>query len=240
MATQSPSESSMTDERERMLDAVLGPASEAYYAERVRSGSGARARAQAAQSTVTLFAGGIVAALTFTQLANRPLSTQLAGVGAVALWLLAAVLYLRAVAQPVAALAGPSHARNRLDLLNAVLKRADDEAAQVDKRQKHANWVVMGALAVSVLTVGLAAIGGPQEERVSGSVGVSPAYAKSVLRKLCTMKDERITGQIDKTSLGTSFVSITVTSKECDGGTGKETELVIPKSVIRVIAMEGE
>ncbi|MFE0633247.1 hypothetical protein ACFW3D_40760 [Streptomyces sp. NPDC058864] len=229
----------MADERERVLDAVLGPASEAYYAERVRSGSGARARAQAAQSSVTLFAGGIVAALTFTQLADRPLSTQLAGVGAVALWLSAAVLYLRAVAQPVGALAGPSHARDRLDLLNAVLKRADDEAAQVDKRQKHANRVVTGALAVSVLTVGLAALGGPKEEKTSGSVVISPAYAKS-LRNLCTMKNERITGQIDKNSLGAPFVSITVASKQCGGATDTETELVIPKSAIQAIAMEGE
>ncbi|MFC9395025.1 hypothetical protein ACFTWS_17960 [Streptomyces sp. NPDC057027] len=240
MTTQSSSESNMADERERMLDAVLGPVSEAYYAERVRSGSGARARAQAAQSTVTLFAGGIVAALTFTQLADRPLSTQVAGVGAVAMWLLAAVLYLRAVAQPVGALAGPSHARDRLDLLNAVLKRADDEAAQVDKRQKHANWVVVGALAVSVLTIGLAAIGGPKEEKSSGSIVVSPAYAQSI-RALCAKKGELvIIGRIDKASLGAPFVSITVTSKECGGKAGKETKLVIPKSAIQAIEMEEE
>lgn len=239
MATQSSSESNMADERERVLDAVLGPVSEAYYAERVRSGSGARARAQAAQSTVTLFAGGIVAALTFTQLDNRPSSTQLAGVGAVAMWLLAAVLYLRAVAQPVGALAGPSHARDRLDLLKAVLKRADDEAAEVDRRQKHANWVVVGALAVSVLTIGLAAIGGPKEEKASGSVVVSPVYAQSV-RALCAKSGQQISGRIDKASLSTSFVSITVASKECGGGTDKETELVIPKSAIRAIAMKGD
>ncbi|MEV7415941.1 hypothetical protein [Streptomyces sp. NPDC089919] len=240
MTTQSSSEGIMADERERMLDTVLGPVSEAYYAERVRSGSGARARAQAAQSTVTLFAGGIVAALTFTQLADRPLSTQVVGVGAVAMWLFAAVLYLRAVAQPVGALAGPSHARDRLDLLNAVLKRADDEAAQVDKRQKHANWVVMGALAVSVLTIGLAAIGGPKEEKASGSVVVSPAYVQSV-RALCAKKGGQVIGgQIDKASLGSPFLSITVTSEECGGKKGEETELVIPKSAIQAIAMEGE
>ncbi|MFF0888768.1 hypothetical protein [Streptomyces sp. NPDC003456] len=238
MTTQSSSD--RTNERERLLDAVWGPVSEAYYAERVRSGSGARARAQAAQSTVTLFAGGIVAALTFTQLADRPLSTQVAGVGAVAMWLFAAVLYLRAVAQPVGALAGPSHARDRLDLLNAVLKRADDEAAQVDKRQKEANLVVMGALAVSVLTIALAAIGGPKEEKASGSIVVSPTSAQSI-RALCAKKGELvITGRIDKASLGTPFVSITVASKECGGKTDKETKLVIPKSAIQAIAVAGE
>src|SRR4051812_16127564 len=98
VAAQSSPEHSGVDERERVLDTVLGPASEAYYSERVRSGSEARVRAQAAQSTITLFAGGVVAALTFTELADRSLATRWAGVLAVALWLLAAVLYLRAVA----------------------------------------------------------------------------------------------------------------------------------------------
>ncbi|MFF2779983.1 hypothetical protein ACFVU3_34405 [Streptomyces sp. NPDC058052] len=239
MTTQPPSDGSLADERERVLDAVLGPASEAYYAERVRSGSGARARAQAAQSTVTLFAGGIVAALTFTQLADRPVITQWAGVAAVALWLLAAVLYLRAVAQPVGALAGPSHARDRLDLLNAVLKRADDEAAQVDRRQKHANRVVVAALAVTVLTVGLAAVLGPKEENASGSIVVSPAYA-TTLRTVCALKGERLTGSIDTSSLAKPFVSITVAGKECGNAAGKEIKLVIPKSAVQAIAMEGK
>ncbi|WP_141765432.1 hypothetical protein [Streptomyces malaysiensis] len=237
MAAQSSSEPSSADERERVLEAVLGPASEAYYSERVRSGSGARVRAQAAQSTVTLFASGIVAALTFTQLDDRPVITRWAGVMAVALWLLAAVLYLRAVAQPVPVLTGPSHARDRLDLINAVLKRADDEASQVDRRQQHANWVVMGALVVSVITVGLAAIVGPEKELVSGTVLVSPSYAQTT-RTLCALDREQITGRIDRSSLGTPFVRVTVSSKECGSGTG-ETELVVPKASVRAIAIEG-
>ncbi|MEU3711303.1 hypothetical protein [Streptomyces catenulae] len=239
MTTQPSSAGNPPDERELMLDAVLGPASEAYYAERVRSGSGARARAQAAQSTVTLFAGGIVATLTFTQLTDRPLGTQLAGVVAVALWLFAAVLYVRAVAQPTGPLAGPGRARTRLDLLEAVLKKADEEAAQVDRRQKYANRVAMGALGVSVLTVGLAAVAGPKEEKAPGAVAVSPAYVNSV-RTVCAVKGERITGRIDKASLATSFVNLTVAAEECGGRRGKETELVIPKSAVRAIAWEGE
>lgn len=237
MTAQSSAEQHIADEHERVLEVVLGPASEAYYAERVRSGSGARLRAQAAQSTVTLFASGIVAALTFTQLDNRPESTRWAGVVAVALWLGAAVLYLRAVAQPVQALAGPSHARNRLDLLNAVLKRADDEAAQVDRRQRHANWVVMAALVASVATVALAAVIGPEEKAVSGSVLVSPSYAEST-RTLCDLTDDKVAGLIDKGSLQEHFVRITVSAKQCGRGTGA-TELVIPRAAVRAITMKG-
>ncbi|MFI9343286.1 hypothetical protein ACIG0D_18750 [Streptomyces sp. NPDC052773] len=237
MTAQSLPEHGPADERERVLDAVLAPASEAYYSERVRSGSGARLRAQAAQSTVTLFAGGLVAALTFTQLADRPLITRWAGLAAVALWLSAAVLYLRAVALPVSALTGPSHARDRLDLLNAVLKRADDEAAEVDKRQKRANGVVMGALVVSLLTVGLAALLGPEKEMVPGTVVLAPSYAKST-RAVCGKQVERVEGEIDKKSLGTPFVRVTVDAKDCGNGTGK-TELVVPRSAVRAIAMKG-
>lgn len=238
MAAQSTPERSTADERERVLEAVLGPASEAYYSERVRSGSGARVRAQAAQSTVTLFASGVVAALTFTQLADRPLITRWAGVVAVALWLFAAVLYLRAVALPVPALAGPSHARDRLDLLNAVLQRADDEANQVDRRQKRANWVVMAALAVSLLTVALAAVLGQEEETAPGTLILSPSYVKT-MRSLCGVRGERVDGEIDEKSLGTPFVRLTVDSKECTGRTGK-TELVVPRSAVRAIAVKGD
>ena len=237
MTAQSSANQHLADERERVLEAVLGPASEAYYAERVRSGSGARLRAQAAQSTVTLFAGGIVAALTFTQLDNRPEITRWAGVVAVALWLGAAVLYLRAVALPVSALAGPSHAKDRLDLLNAVLKRADDEAAQIDRRQRCANWVVVAALIASLVTVVLATVLGPEEETAAGSVLLSPSYAKSV-RTLCDLTKDKVAGRIDTGSLTAQFVHITVEASQCGRATGT-TELVVPKAAIRAITMEG-
>ncbi|MFF9130247.1 hypothetical protein [Streptomyces sp. NPDC014806] len=238
MTAHSFPEHSSADERERVLEAVLGPASEAYYSERVRSGSGARLRAQAAQSTITLFAGGIVAALTFTQLADRPVITRWAGIVAVALWLFAAVLYLRAVALPVYALAGPTHARDRLELLSAVLKRADDEADEVDKRQKRANWVVMCALIFSLLTVGLAALLGPEEETASGTVMLVPSYEQSA-RAICGKQVDRLEGQIDKKSLGTPFVRVTVDAKYCGTGTGK-WELVVPRSAVQAIAMNGD
>ncbi|WP_284433798.1 hypothetical protein [Streptomyces sp. TUS-ST3] len=236
MAAQSSSNHSVSDERELVLEAVLGPASEAYYSERVRSGSGARLRAQAAQSTVTLFAGGIVAALTFTQLDDRPEITRWVGVAAVALWLLAAVMYLRAVAQPVSALAGPSHARDRLDLLNAVLKRADDEATQIDRRQRHANRVVITALIASLGTIVLATVLGAEEKTISGSVLLSPSYATTV-RSLCDLTGDRIAGRIDEASLSASFVRVTVTGKSCGGKTG-EVELAVPRAAIRAITME--
>ncbi|MER8016112.1 hypothetical protein ACIQ7S_23835 [Streptomyces griseoluteus] len=220
-----------------MLETVLGPASEAYYSGRVKSGSEARIRAQAAQSTVTLFASGIVAALTFTQLDDRPLVTRCAGVVAMALWLLSAVLYLRAVAQPVSALTGPSHARDRLDLLNAVLAKADDEAAQVDNRQRQANRVVMVALAATVITVALAALVGPEKETTSGTVVVSPSYVKSI-QALCVLRADRITGRVDKASLGTAFLRVTVASGVC--GRGDDRQLVVPRAAIRAITMEGE
>ncbi|WP_159325005.1 hypothetical protein [Streptomyces tendae] len=238
MTEQSLNDQGSVGERERVLEAVLSPASEAYYSERVRSGSGARLRAQAAQSTVTLFAGGVVAALTFTQLADRPLITRWAGLVAVGLWLSAAVLYLWAVALPVTSLAGPSHARDRLDLLNAVLKRADDEAAEVDTRQKRANRVVVGALVVSLLTVGLAALLGPEKETAPGTVVFAPSYAKNT-RPMCGKQVEQVQGEIDKKSIGTPFVRVTVDAKVCGFGTGK-TELVVPRSAVQVIAIKGD
>ncbi|MFH9198119.1 hypothetical protein ACH4KO_30640 [Streptomyces anulatus] len=226
------------DERERVLDIVLGPASEAYYSDRVRSGSEARVRAQSAQSTVTLFASGIVAALTFTQLAGTTLLTRCAGVSAVALWLTAAVLYLRAVAQPVSAVAGPAHAQDRRDLLGKLLQRADAEAAQVDRRQRHANGVVIAALIASVVTVALAALLGPAKDTAPGALVVSPEYANSV-KPLCEAAGHRITGKIDKASLSSAFIRISVSGDACGKNKGPQ-ELAVPKKDVRAIVLKGD
>ncbi|MFK0172373.1 hypothetical protein ACIQU5_26595 [Streptomyces sp. NPDC090306] len=238
MITSADTGGNAADERDLVLDAVLGPATEAYYSERVRSGSGARIRAQAAQSTVTLFAGGIVAALTFTQLADSPPVTRWAGVAAVALWLLSAVLYLRAVAQPVSSLASGDRARDRLDLLDKVLRRADYEASQVDRRQRHANVAVCAALVASVVTFALATFVEPETETARGVVVVSPSFAEQS-RALCPRAAARIAGRIDEASVGSPFLRVTVSGRECGPGS-TDIQLVIPRAAVLAIALKGE
>ncbi|GAA2477664.1 hypothetical protein GCM10010406_12250 [Streptomyces thermolineatus] len=219
-----------------MIEAVLGPASEAYYSERVRSGSTARLRAQAAQSTVTLFAGGLVAALTFTALADRPMAAQAAGITAVVLWLLGALLYQRAVALPVRGLARSSHVESRLELLDEVLGRADEEAEQVDGWQRRANTATVLALAATALAFGLAVVQGTEKKLVPGTVAVTRSYEDGV-RGLCDLPDGRLAGKVAVDSLKGPFLEVRVPAGTCTDGS---TSLRIPRAAVRAVGLKSD
>jgi hypothetical protein len=221
------------DERERVIDAVVGPTSQAYYSDRVRSGSTARVRAQAAQSTITLFAGGLVAALTFTALADRPMTTQVSGITAVSLWLISAVMYLRAVALPVPVLNGAGHVASRLDLVSLVLEKADQEAVLVDRRQRQANFIALLALVASVVTLALGVFLGPIEKSAIGTIVVNQPYSE-VLHKLCGLSGDDVTGRIDTQSLERQFVKIEMPSGHCTDGS---SILSIPRAAVSAISM---
>ncbi|BAJ28064.1 MULTISPECIES: hypothetical protein [Kitasatospora] len=230
------SQLSAEDELERVIDAVVGPAGEAYYSDRVRSGSAARVRAQAAQSTITLFAGGLVATLTFTALADRPVITQVSGIVAVSLWMVAAVMYLRAVALPVPALAWGGGVTSRLNLIEMVLEKADQEAAHVDRRQRGANAIAVLALIASAITVALGVLVGPAENSANGTVAVSQSY-NNVLQELCGLSGNKVSGRIDISSLNSQFIKVEVSIGHCADGS---TTLRIPKSEVTAISMDND
>ncbi|WP_327428450.1 hypothetical protein [Streptomyces sp. NBC_01236] len=72
-------------EYEQTLDSVVTSVSGTCYSQLVQAVSVARGRAQAARSTVTLFAGGLMAALSVTAIADRPTATRWMGIASVAL-----------------------------------------------------------------------------------------------------------------------------------------------------------
>ncbi|MFD8676510.1 hypothetical protein ACFV1A_25945 [Streptomyces seoulensis] len=201
---------------------------EAYYVQRVQSGFNARLRAQAAQSTITLFAGGLFAALTFTALADRGKSTQVAGVVAVALWLIAALLYMSAVALPVMDAPGPDFVKTREALVKRVLDKANHEAREIDKRQERANWTAAAAVFMSIVTFALGVLLGPEEESVAGTVVVEPSY-RTTLTTLCGSGLDRISGKVVKGSLTARFIEVKPEKGTCDG---HGDYLRIPRSMV--------
>ncbi|MEV6545436.1 hypothetical protein [Streptomyces sp. NPDC051665] len=224
-------------ERDRVLEAVLGPISEAYYSESVRSGSGARLRAQAAQSTVTLFAGGLVATLAFTGLADRPAVTRAFAVAAILLWLVAAFLYVLAVATlPKFDPTDTTYVTRRIDLVNEVLKRGKKEAEHVDSWQKKASWAVGAALLITLVTYALALGYGPEKETASGAVLLRPAYAQQ-LRQLCGFLPQRVEGVVDTSTLKGPFVRIELAAGACGS---KAAVLQIPRSEVTGMRLEGD
>ncbi|MFI6788879.1 hypothetical protein ACIBG4_16280 [Nonomuraea sp. NPDC050383] len=217
-----------------MLDKVVDAVGGAYYSERVRSGSSARTRAQTAQSTITLFAGGLVAALTFTALASHPLVTRAVGVAAVGLWLCAAMMYVWAISLPVHQLVKIREATDVDDFVAKVLQKADIETEEIDERQKWATRMAAGALGLSALTFGLAVLVGPAEKTVPGVVIVEQKDLMSMAGACRFPPHNAIEGTIKEATLTTAFVEIAVKRDTCAPGV---TILRIPRASIKTIGL---
>ncbi|MFF9913912.1 hypothetical protein [Streptomyces sp. NPDC013457] len=205
-------------EYEQILDSVVTSVSETYYSQLVQSVSFARGRAQAAQSTVTLFAGGLMAALSVTTLADRPPVMQWLGIASVALWLTAALLYLWAIASPVPESLDGMKVATRQQLLNSVIDKVRDETQTIDRRQRLANGVAAVAVALSLAAFSLAVLTDPERETAKGVLVVDPSYAKA-LDALCSKEagsSGRVEGEIVKASLKASFVEIDPAKGVCE------------------------
>ncbi|MGK5551624.1 hypothetical protein ACSNOI_08410 [Actinomadura kijaniata] len=227
----------ITEARSALLNTVVDAISEAYYSERVRSGNSARTRAQTAQSTITLFAGGLIAALTFAALASHPLLTRAASVAAVSAWLLAAVLYVWAIASPVRQLVKIREATDIDDFVEKVLQKADIETYEVDKRQAWATKAAVAALVLSVLTFALAVILGPEEKATPGVVVLDQKSPASIVGTCQLSPQNVISGTIKETTLNAPFVAISVKRGTCASGV---TVLRIPRSSVRAIGFRGK
>ncbi|MEU5559130.1 hypothetical protein AB0H47_23820 [Streptomyces globisporus] len=221
-------------EYDQVLDAVVTSVSEAYYSQLVQAVSVARGRAQAAQSTVTLFAGGLMAALSVTALTDRPLVIQWLGIVSVGLWLVSALLYLRAVASPIPETLDRLKVATRQQLLNEVIDKVRQEARTIDHRQRRSNGVAAVAVALSLITFGLAVLTSPVRETADGTVLVNPSYAP-VLRAACSQKAAAtggVEGKIVKNSLGTSFVEIEPARGVCQS---PDSTLHVPRNQVKAV-----
>ncbi|MGW3486289.1 hypothetical protein [Streptomyces sp. NPDC001054] len=206
---------------------------ETYYSQQVQAVSVARGRAQAAQSTVTLFAGGLMAALSVTTLAERTWWTQALAIGAVALWLVAAWLYLWAVASPIPE-DPKDRASNRQELVNKVFDKVRAEAKKIDGRQRCANWTAAGAVVLSLSTFAVSIVTDPVQKVVSGTLVVDSGY-RSALGALCSKKTADaglVSGEIVKDSLKAQFVEIRPDKGVC---TTQGTTLQVPRGLVKAV-----
>ncbi|MGW2343064.1 hypothetical protein [Streptomyces sp. NPDC001661] len=216
------------------LDVVATTVAETYYAQQVQAVSAARGRAQAAQSTVTLFAGGLVAALSVATLTERPWWTQGLAILAVALWLAAAWCYLWAVASPIKDGQPRPRAEERQVLVNRVLAKVEKEAEKVDSWQYRANLAAGAAVLLSLITFAATIVTDPVQEMADGTLVVDSSY-RSVLTAVCSAKsarEELVSGQILKDSLATPFVEIRPDKKVC---MTSGMSLHIPRSKVKAV-----
>lgn len=211
---------------EAVIVAVVG----AYYSEAVRAGTAARLRAQAGQSVASVVAAGLVASLTVTELNEQDSLVAWGGVVAVILWVVAALLYMRAVGaayvpdDEVTAVSDPS------DLVHVVLKRAKDERDAVDARQKHAARVAGAALIGTVLTFG-AIVVLPNEGPSPASVYLEGASA-TVIERDCG-RTSPFRGTVEDAKAGANRALVfQVSAGKCRG---QERTYLVPREDVGVI-----
>ncbi|MEU3732278.1 hypothetical protein AB0E81_23135 [Streptomyces sp. NPDC033538] len=216
---------------EATLEVVSTIVAETYYAQQVQAVSSARGRAQAAQSTVTLFAGGLMAALSVATLTDRAWWTQATAILAVATWLVAAWCYLWAVASPIKDPSTQSRTEDRQVLVNRVLDKVEKEAEKVDLRQAWGNRAAAVAVTLSLATFAMTIVTDPVRKTAPGAVVVDPSY-RSVLKELCGPAADwsrLVGGDITEDSLKGQFVEIRLARGTC---TGSQDTLQIPRSKV--------
>jgi len=144
--TEQPDESPESLLPPEVLSAVVA----AFYPDAIRAGSAARTRAQAAQSIATLFAGGVIATFTLTQLSHQYFIVKLFGSLAVACWTISAIFYMHAVGRP-APVDGITSVEGEAALVEELLRRAREEQKVVDGAQHNGNLAAIAALAFTFL-----------------------------------------------------------------------------------------
>ncbi|MFF2863848.1 hypothetical protein ACFVSX_28680 [Streptomyces rubiginosohelvolus] len=219
---------------EATLEVVTTTVAETYYAQQVQAVSAARGRAQAAQSTVTLFAGGLMAALSVATLTDRAWWTQATAILAVATWLVAAWCYLWAVASPIKEPSSQSRTEDPQVLVNRVLDKVEKAAKKVDLRQAWGNRAAAVAVTLSLATFAMTVVTDPLRDTAPGAVVVDPSY-RSVLEELCgpaAGRSRLVGGDIDKSSLKSQFVEIRLARGTC---TRSQDTLQIPRGKVNAV-----
>ena len=218
-----------------LLDAVFKPVSESYYNDRVKSGGNARQRAQAAQSTVSLFVAGVIAAFSITALHDSATISRWAAAVAVCCWLASSVLYMRAVAAPLKDPIYDHRVKNQGDLVDTVLKHTIDEVRQIDRRQRLANVVAIAAIAATgvAFTTAVTMNVGPTTE--TGEIAVNPAYL-ATLRIICPSSGSTLRGDIETASVDQFFVVIQLAPAQCGG---RAAQLYVPQDDVISLAAFG-
>lgn len=154
----------------------------------------------------------MVGAGLLSRLASVPMSVRIIGACALAAWVVGAVLYSRAVAEPVAI--NTEMPNSAEEFVSEVLKNAEEERDKVDSRRKLAQRVSMVAAAFTTLAVvlGLLITSGPEKKTASI---VLTAQGAAVFRILCGAEANLVRGQVNIASLESEFISLRPETPRC-------------------------
>ena len=215
---------------------AIGPISGAYYEAVARWPETARTRAQAGFTVAGAAAAALAAAGFASHIASASIVIQILGLIGVGSWVLAAALYIYAVASPVAGEPKPTD-ETPLAFARAIGSSARGERQRIDGRAKRANFAAWFALGITLLTLVLA-VALPQPVPLDAAVvGISQWEARQATDACPGLADATIvSGQVHTNSLDMPEVEIDLPQTAC----GKAKTLDIPQSQIAFIVQSSQ
>jgi hypothetical protein len=215
-----------------VAEAVQKAVIAAYYPAALSEANSARSRAQNGYTIAAAIAAAIVAAGVFGDVAEESDLVQGLGFAALVLWLLAAVLFISAVAGrselPQSATAADAEA-----FVVAALERARTESAEIEKRLGRALLSTYAAVAATLLALGFALATSAPVGDQGGRLVLTKAGSATV-GAICGGSPEVVAARMNPDDLGADFAEVTL--ERC-GGKGERRETRLAKGDIAGFAM---
>jgi hypothetical protein len=212
----------------QVRDAVVA----AYYPRALAVADTARSRAQAAYGIASAIAAALVAAGVFGDLDDRRTIVQIFGVAALALWLLAAGLFLVAVSAPFHET--PPNQKTAEAFVLETLGAATKERTRVEQFSIGAAIVAGLAALVTAATFALALFYPPTEEHDAKVLLTAKGTAS--VEKACGSVPVPLKGQLVMDDLQKEFVAVKLDAGSCGLETGPT--VAIPRAQVRAVSVE--
>jgi hypothetical protein len=210
----------------------------AYYPRAIAASDSARNRAQAGYAIASGIASALVFAGAFTEIEDRGWVAQVLGGVALLAWVVAGILFLRAVGTPVVARITSSDLSavgDSGEWVSSVLQRAQEERDEIDARNTRAIRATVAAVALTLPAIVVTAFSAIALDKDDVVVSLSPA-AVNTLREVCTNASGELRGALENRTLRRDFVVVTVEPGDCRDD--REVLVRIPKSDVRAIASQ--
>jgi hypothetical protein len=206
----------------------------AYYPALMGSADAARARAQAGYTIASAVAAAIVAAGVFGDFQNAATIVRVLGSIALGLWLLTAILFIRAVTGPIQ---WPTKEVEGIDEFSkTVASFASNARSRVEHRNARAQVATVLAVVLTAAAIFAAVLNPHRNTAAEANVLLSPTGVAAVSR-LCSHHTNVIRGAIEPEALAKSAIQLTTAPGQC--GT-KKTVLNLLGSYVLAIARQGD
>jgi hypothetical protein len=220
----------------QVAPSVVSAIVNAYYPRVVASADAARARAQSAYAIASAVAGALVIALITSKSQTASTAAKVLGVAALALWLCAAVLYIRAIAVPLLNEDLTDAVRDPGEFAGKVLANAHQQRTEVDKRQRCANWAGIAAMVLTAAASAVLFLDPSATNSESPGMVVLTRPGLHAIQQVCPAATRVLTGLVDRTTLNSQFISLTLTGDTCAGTHGS---LRISQEQVLVVRLDG-